>query len=499
MKTKDTIELNAFNKIKMPKLKGHVKLTLHNPTTGKTEKVEGENIITNAVADIFRNNYLGGIDYSKLMPLWSVWYGGILCYENAFTVDSQTGKPDPNDYFIQGNDINMCVAHAGGTVIPTDHDDDLLRGSPTTSAFQYSEHSVKQVWEWLPSHGNTNRNISALSLTHANTGDAGTGANTWAFQNFNPFADITSSSLPVTSGGLSQADNICTMYDENHGLFFNLDSSNWSGPASGLVIHIRKLPYTKAGLFETLHADTTYEREFTVTLSFNLYCNPCYWFDYENKKLWIFSNMTGNMAYSKTTLNYAIIDCEAESVDSEGTIVSDDSDLMCIPFRRFLSDYNQIYNPNIVREGNYFYFPTSSGADFGNNYRDVSPNLTGYKKINITNQADQTLIPFSSVLQKFDFSTKCGGLLITNGNVVNGSSGYPCSAALPSIQSVRAISQPNTISTYATPLYISAQRYILANKMVNTSKWNLPTPVQKTASQAMSIEYTITEVDPDEE
>lgn len=499
MKTKDTIELNAFNKIKMPKLKGHVKLTLHNPTTGKTEKVEGENIITNAVADIFENNYLGGIDYSKLMPLWSVWYGGILCYENAFTVDSQTGKPDPNDYFIQGNDVNMCVAHAGGTVIPTDHDDDLLRGSPTTSAFQYSEHSVKIVWEWLPSHGNTNRNISALSLTHADTGDAGTGSNTWAFQNFNPLADITSSSLPVTSGGLQQVDNICTMYDENHGLFFHLDSSNWSGPANDLVIHIRKLPYTKAGLFETLHADTNYEREFTVTLSFSLYCNPCYWFDYENKKLWIFSNMTGNMAYSKTTLNYAIIDCEAESVDSEGTIVSDDSDLMCIPFRRFLSDYNQIYNPNIVREGNYFFFPTSSGADFGNNYRDVSPNITGYKKINITNQADQTFIPFSSTLQKFDFSTKCGGLLITNGKVVNGSAGYSCSAVFPYIQSVRAISQPNEISTYATPLYISGARYILANKMVNTSKWNLPTPVQKTASQSMSIEYTIQEIDPDEE
>ena len=44
----------------------------------------------------------------------------------------------------------------------------------------------------------------------------------------------------------------------------------------------------------------------------------------------------------------------------------------------------------------------------------------------------------------------------------------------------------------------TVSRYLAANKLVNTSKWNLPTPIQKTASQSMSIEYTITEVDPNE-
>jgi len=493
MKTKDTYRLNGFEKVRLPKLKGHIKLTLHNCRTGKNEVYEGDNIVTNAVRDIFANNYLGCENYNNSLPLWSKWFGGVLAYEQPHPTVTVGGEQvlDPDDYFPQDDLTNKLTAHAGQTV-PQDFADDLRRGSPNTAGLIITDGTVKQAWEWGSTQGNGQ--ISAISLTHSDTGDCGLGSASNAFSAFNPFLDITSSDLEGSTGGLNQDDNICTEYDEKHGLFFHLDSSNWSGPSSDLVIHIRRIPYIKTGLLETLHADTEYEREFTVTLSFSLYCNPCYWFDYENKKLWIFSNMTGNMAFSKTTINYAIIDCEAESVDSEGTIVSGASDLMCIPFRRFLSDHNQIYNPNIVREGNYFYFPTSSGPSFGNNYRDVSPNITGYKKINITNQADQDFIPFSSVLQKFDFSTKCGGLLITNGKVVNGSAGYSCSAVFPYIQSVRAFSQINKISSYVTPLYISGPRYIVANKMVNTTKFNLPSSVQKTSSQSMTIEYTLTEV-----
>lgn len=505
---KDKTYLTGFNQIRLPKLKGEVKITLHNPTTGKNEVVEGENIITNAVRDIYLNNYLGQADYNKTMPLWSNWFGGVLCYENAFTVDSQTGKPDPDDYFIQGEAVNSCVAHAGGSVIPTEHDDDLLRGSPTTSAFQYTATSVKQVWEWLPSHGNSNKNISAISLTHKDTGDAGIGTPYWAFQNFTPFVDIKSAGLENTTGALNKPDNINIQFDDNHGLFFHIgestDVSVWNNlQTDKLTVCIRKLPYFKAGLYETVHADMEYEETFTVTLSFNLYANPCYWFDYENKKLWIFSNVTGWCAYSKTTINYAVIDCESEDVDSEGTIVSDDNDLMAMPMVRNAS-FSEIYNPNIVREGNYFYFPTSSGANYGNNVIAITPNLTGYKKINITNQADQTFLEFNATHQRYEFSTKCGGLILTEGQVFNGVKGYACQVLSQNEGNTHAISQPNKISTYTTPMYsqyygYTQARHILACKMVNTSKWNLPTPVQKSASQSMAIEYTLTEVDPDEE
>ena len=204
---KDKTYLTGFNQVKFPKLKGEVRVTLHNCRTGKNEvEIVGSNIITNAVRDIFLNNQLGGIDYFKCMPLWSKWFGGVLCYEHPFAVAQGETDPDPDDYFIQGNDVNECVAHAGGTVIPTEHDDDLLRGSPTRSAFTYSENSVKQVWEWLPSHGNSGRLISAISLTHADTGDAGTGSTHYAFQNFSPFQLIQGTQLPNSNAGLLNAD-----------------------------------------------------------------------------------------------------------------------------------------------------------------------------------------------------------------------------------------------------------------------------------------------------
>ena len=38
------------------------------------------------------------------------------------------------------------------------------------------------------------------------------------------------------------------------------------------------------------------------------------------------------------------------------------------------------------------------------------------------------------------------------------------------------------------------QRYIMASKLVNTTKFNLDIPVEKTMSNEMTVEYTITEV-----
>ena len=519
---KDTYRLNGFSSIKFPKLKGHIKLTLHNPTTGKNEVVEGDNIITNAVRDIYANNYMGAIDYSKTMPLWSNWYGGILCYENAFAVDSQTGLPDPDDYFIQGNDVNECIAHAGGSVIPTDHDDDLLRGSPTTSAFQYTENSVKQVWEWLPSHGNSNKNISALSLTHKDTGDAGTGTPYYAFQNFSPFALIQSSSATYSNLGLLNADNVFTRYDDNHGLFFTIGEvgdfhygRHTSFETKKLTIYIRRLPYFKSGLYETGHARSDYQRVFTVeTTGASMYAQPSYFFDISTKYLWVFYNNTSTCGsesgvywwagtWDNNTVSYFVVDCENEEIVDEGTIESDTNNLAPLSLPQSVgagSEYTDFYvNAVIVKDGNYVYFPTGTMTQYWqttDSYR-----ITGYKKINISNQADQTSISFNATQNAFLSATKIGGLIVNPGRVVNNGVGYTCSTQIN--EDNRAFQDMNKISFLAMPIGVGNEsgtrvRYIVANKLVNTSKWNLPTPVQKTASQSMSIEYTITEVDPNE-
>ena len=520
---KDTYRLNGFNTVKVPKLKGRVKITLHNPTTGKNEIIEGSNIVTNAVRDLYLNNVLGAVDYSKTMPLWSNWYGGILAFENAFAVDQQTGEPDPDDYGIPNNNDNTCVAHAGGTVIPTAHDEDLLRGSPTTSAFQYTENSVKQVWEWLPSHGNSNKPISALALTHKDTGDAGTGSPYWVFQNFSPFINIQGTQLGGLSVSAKNTNNVMCQYDESHGMYFHqgTDSEyvigNVQFASDKLTVHIRKLAFEKAGLYETYTPSTDFQRMFTVELPFTIYCVPGYYWDYANKQLWIFSNLTAIRSYSNTTVNYAVIDCEQESVLSSGTIVSDTSNLAptcCCNNSGQSRQGSQFDFVQIIKDGNYVYLPTGSvvwGDGPGSGFWDACYAIVnGYKKINISNQAEQYSIAYNSNQNTFRPMMKSGGIIVSSGRVLNGGVGYTCVDQFvpPSLQSISYVgwtfARQDKVSSYVSAKGSgwngsTQSRYITANKMLLTTKWNLPTPVQKTASQSMAIEYTLTEVDPNEE
>lgn len=511
---KDTYRLNGFNSVKLPKLKGHVKLTLHNCRTGKNEVVEGDNIITNAVRDIFANNQLGAIDYSKLMPLWSQWYGGILCYRNAFDEDPQTDKPYPDDYFPQGDDVNPVTAHAGA-IVPQDFADDLKRGLPNTAGQVFADGVVKQAWEWGATQGIGV--ISALALTHKDTGDCGLGASSNAFAGFSPFALIQGSQLPSSNAGLNNPDNLFSRYDDNHGLFFHIGEEgdfyygrHTSFETKKLTIYIRRLPYFKAGLYETLHADSTYQRVFTVeTTGASMFAQPSYYFDVEHKYLWIFYNNTSTCGtaqpnwwsgtWDNNTVNYFVVDCENEEIIDEGTIESDTNDLAPLSMPRAVgagySETDFYVNACIVKDGNYVYLPT--GTIEGNWTEYSNYRITGYKKINITNQADQTALTFNTTQNAFLSATKCGGLIINPGRVVNGGVGYSCNQQFN--ESNRAFNDMNKVSFLVMPIGVGNQsgtlsRYLAANKMVNTSKWNLPSSVQKTSSQSMTIEYTLQEV-----
>lgn len=510
---KDKYRLNGFNMVKLPKLKGHIKLTLHNCRTGKNEVVEGDNIITNAVRDIFLNNQLGGIDYSKLLPLWSKWFGGVLCYENAHPLVG--GVLDPDDYYPQGDLINPVTAHAG-QASPQDLADDSKRGMPNTAGQVFADGVVKQAWEWGSTQGNGN--ISALSLTHADVGDCGLGSTSNAFGAFSPFALIQGSQLPDSDAGLINKDNLFTRYDDNHGLFFTIGDvgdfyygRHTSFATKKLTVYVRRLPYFKAGLIETLHADSDYQRVFTVeTSGATMYAQPSYYFDVEHKYLWIFYNNTSTCGseagaywwegtWSNNTVNYFVVDCENEEIIDEGTIVSASNDLAPLSMPRAIgagaSETDFYVNACIVKDGSYVYLPTGTINGYWtayNNYR-----ITGYRKINITNQADQDVIEFNDTQNAFMSAIKAGGIIINSGRVVNGGVGYSCVSQLT--ESNRAFNDVHKPSFLAMPIGVGNQsgtlpRYIVANKMVNTSKFNLPSTVQKTSNQSMTIEYTLQEV-----
>ena len=526
---KDSMQLSNFNTIKFPKLKGHIKLTLHNVHNGKNEVYEGENIVTNAVSDIMSANYMGGIDYSNVFGtsgIWKKWYGGVLAYETAHA------NLDADKYFPLSETHNHLVAHAGQNPIDANHDDDMRRGSPTPSSFVEDETSIKQVWEWGTTHGNGN--ISALSLCHTDVGDAGLGSAHYAFQNFSPFDLIQGSQLPNSTINLVQPDNLMAQYDDNHGLFFHIGEpedwaiGNWcaSMETTKITVCIRRLPYAKSGLFETLHARSGQDRTFTVTITgvshfSKIYAMPSFYFDYTTKKLWLFTNNTGVMRYSgvswdKKHIYCIVIDCENEEIDDEFEITSDTENI--VPLCEMTDTESTGHTTrdncymiaNLVKEGDYVYFPTGTGTT--SRLYSYNFGITGYKKIK-TNSSGQTSISFASGVSDtlLKSAIKQGGLIITSGIVIN-DTGYACQSQFSTsydkytFGGVWCYQEPTKPSSLVLPLgagnstsISSTNRYIAANKLLNTTKYNLPSTVQKTASQSMMIEYTLTEVEPEEE
>lgn len=493
---KDKYELKGFSAPKMPKLKGHVKLILRDHKTGKVEVSEGDNIVTNAVADIFTNNYLGGIDYSKMMPLWQKWFGGVLCFEQAHA------NLDADKYYLNPDSTQHLVAHAGQTAIDPNHDDDVSRGNPTQSAYVETENSIKMVWEWGTTHGNGT--IRALSLTHSDTGSYGTGSESYDFQNnFTPYEALNQTTNFWTARSTSYKDvsSVMAMYDDSHGLAFYRDSDDSSG-TDLLNVYIRKLAYSKAGLYQTLTASDNLQRTFQIQLPFTLYAQPYYYFEPSTKYLWIFHNLTGVASYDNDDIKYCKIDCENEELVDlgsgvyYGTITSDTQDIA--PLGIIDMEF-----ANILRDGDYFYFPTATNPVMSGAYDNRGSYVTGYKKINLSNISEQESIEFNEV-QKVSQSLTGKGILINNGRVINGVTGYTCKPFY-TITNTRVrnlfLSSPNNPSTFAQfhksdgySAMMGTPQYILANKMLLTTKFNLQSAITKTSGQSMTVEYTLQEV-----
>lgn len=508
MKVIDRYRAENIGGLKLPKLKGHVKITLHNCRTGKNEVVEGDNIVTNAVRDIFANNYLGGINYGSLMPLWSKWFGGILCYENPHALDGNN-ELDPDNYYPQSNAHNPLIAHAGDTA-PSSAAiiaEDRTRGYPLSIV--KTDNSVSQTWEWGSEQGNGV--ISAVSLTHVDTGNAGLGNTSSAFRSFVPWSNI--SNLPNMDTGVNATQNILAQYDDNHGLLFYIGEDGDFRPyhtafsTKKITVYIKHLAYKKAGLFDVISLPSDKVRSFTVTTSVDFWYQPSYYFDYENKRLWLFTNITGSSGYNtywdKQHIQYTVIDCENGTEYAHGTITSDASDLapVCMDWPIGLSDDRDCPSYfNIIRDGNYFYFPTSSMAS--PLYVTSKFDVNGLKKIRYTDSYQSSIIPLNEVSTQWGSMMKGGDdFIIQSGRVFNGNIGYTCGSFFGYSQNQYpgyTLNEPESISSYALSLgghqSTSRPRCILANKMVNTTLFNLNEAVRKTAAKALQIQYTLTEV-----
>ena len=505
---KDTYELQGFSTPKMPKLKGHVKLILRNHKTGKVEVSEGENIVTNAIADIMALNFLGGVDYSKILGtdgIWKTWFGGVLAFENAHTnLDADKYQMPTSDSNVEHcvTGYNPLIAHAGQTSIDEAHDDDSKRGNPSTSEYYPTDNSMKIVWEWGRQKGNGT--IRSLSLCHTDVGSYGTGSTSYGFaNNFEPFAVINQVTSFWNELIVQYADvkSVQIMYDDAHALaFYKTDTDE-------VTVYIRKLSYLKSGLHQTLETSENLQVSFPITTPFNLYAQPYYYFDYVNKYLWLFTNLDSASTYDNDDIRYFVIDCENKALVNLGTtqeplyyktIRSDNPNIA--PLGMGLTEY-----ANILKIGNYFLFPTSTSPQWSGNTTRPEAWITGYQKINMSDTSDQETIAFNASQQFSQSLMGAGDVFINNGRVINGLTGYSCKQQFNQSGAVYHnlfFSTPDKAISYAQWLkkdagyttYINPSRYILANKMLLTTKYNLSQAVQKDANKSMTVEYTLTEV-----
>lgn len=514
----ERMSLPGFGSLKLPTLKGHVKITLKD--LYHTNVIEGENLITDAIADILSHDYAGAIDTSKILTLADEWFGGILVYEQAHTLSA-------DNYFLPADSENHLWAHAGD-IAPGSAEiaqQDLGRGSPVNTV--RTSNSITHTWEWGHSQGNSgDRYIRSLALCHKTLGNVGLGNTSDAFKAFSPFLPVQVSELTAQAQNIKGAGNAFAQYDDNHTMFFYIGEDGWYSTDQTIVstkdvtVYIRRLPYSKVGLFESISGATDEVRMFKVTTSVDFYMNPSFYFDSTNKYLWLFTNITGaginSRPYSHKTVYYSVIDCESETEIDHGTIESDDADGDLTFLEMVGQGYasrdkyvGHVAQSNIVKDGNFIYLPIGNGYS-ENTTAVINQDFLGFRKINLSNN-DQTVIKFAdNISQNRMYSpVKQGGIISGFGYVVNGDNIYHCSRAPfepatgnPEYQRVM-LNQLDTPIIYAPAMpaglgdAAAYPRYLFVNKFLHTTLYNIPGAdiFHKTATESMSIEYTIEEVE----
>lgn len=532
MNLQDKLPKSNVGNLQIPQLKGHVKITVKNADGSIAQQVEGDNIVTHAIRDIVANDYLGALDPNTMTPLWKKWYGGILLYGVAHQ------NLDPDDYYIRNNYSQAYVAHAGHDN-PDDLNDDPTRGFYDTSSEVKTKNSIKQVWNWGPDAGYMT--VNAVSLCNESLGNVGIGCNPYnnatnAFKNFFPF-EILSTRIPNFTAGINVDNNIIAMLDDSHGLWFEMGqygeytNMNSRFETHYLTIFIKKLAFREAGLYDCDDVNHDFMEHFTIDLGGNIYCQPAY--AYVGGYLWIFSNITGiggtgdgdDLTYDTQYMNWWKIDVANKTLDSYGTwynsqYANNPLGPCCIEARGWygalapVSVGTRSIFTNIPYVKDYvnafqFYFPVCDGPVS----HATAPAFNVIGAVAMAPGWGGAATTYYSYNDKqYEFMNSMSSdtypsIAVMPGRVQNGGKFWTCQADPLWVDNRDvyitkacswAFTTPCKPSSYVVPIGAAfgwnAPRYLVANKFLNTTKFNLPESVVKEGNQTMTIEYTLTEI-----
>lgn len=530
----DKMSKQPLGGLKLPKLKGHVKVTVTDKHGKVKQFVEGDNIVTNAVRDIVANDYLGALDPNLITPLWEKWYGGILLY------GPQHSDLDPDHYYIKNFNSQPLMAHAGHDN-PDDLSDDPRRGFYNTAGFSKTKNSVTQRWEWHPDAGAFS--VGSLSLCHETIGNAGTGycsgssgdRSSNAFKALQPF-EILSTRIPTFTANMVSPENILFMIDGSHGGWFEMGeygeyaNMNSRFETHYLTIYIKRLAFREAGLYECDNVDTNWTEHFTVDLVDSIWCQPAY--AYVGGYLWIFNNIIGtegpndgdDLIWDPANIHWWKIDLTTKQVADSGVwnnprapstslgptsieargwysalapvSVGTRSIFPQIPY---VYDYTNSYE---------FYFPICENPVSHATAPCFDVKAVLAYSINYNTWTIQT----NYLDKQYEFMNSMSSdnqpsIVVMPGRVGNGSFFYTCQEdpfwvdnrnVFITAQNTWAFATPYKPSSYLIPIgggfNFTGTRYLVANKFLNTTKFNLPSSIVKDATDTLTVEYTLTQI-----
>ena len=478
MKVKEQIRSSRFGDPCVPKLHGHTKITLTDVKTGAKKVIEKDNLVTNAVANIYASNFFGAMDYTKVTPLKDM-FGGVLCFEDELTeLAANTLPPCEAE--------NKLIAHAGQTAHSSAS---TTRGNPngTLSGEIQNGKGYKFVWDFSTQVVGT---ISALALTHKWGGDIG----------FKPVEAVTGESLMLfnsnkTKVAIANSSSSQVDFETFYNAVISADLENETGihvylpsqSGTSLIVNEVQLRTHKQDINGDLgEASLIESHNVTLTRSFDRrYTAICTDGDYIYV---IQANSNGGTTLyidkiSMSTWTATDISITEASLSLASVNMSSYSDGHCYPNRVVISD-------------GYLFWAKSD--------------LTTFYKINLATPADITELTSTltaSINEVYGQTEISDGLVIGANYIINGNRVYPMTVADREILSTTyaAVSQsaPQRLvkcgSKFLLWLYTYDQYYPITVYFGGgfitcylATIQNLEQPVVKTSDMTMQIEYSIT-------
>ncbi|WP_010651579.1 hypothetical protein [Oceanobacillus massiliensis] len=243
------------------KIVGMTEIVLTDINTGEIESIKDENMVTNAVTQVFDSNIEGmffnignegGTTWTEnILPIAGYAMGGILLFNDPL-VENVNNIYAPTD--------NPCIGYANMEVNPNAN---TMRGSLNIAESGKIENGYKYVWDFATSQANGT--ISAISLTHRNAGIGYWGD---AFRTSSKLLEMKNAEYEKTGEIASRyIDVVEVNFEGNYFYSISMDNTNQI-----LIKKIRKC-FRQIGLNFTLLQDGDEILE-TISITPSEFINP---------------------------------------------------------------------------------------------------------------------------------------------------------------------------------------------------------------------------------